>query len=407
MNQSKAGQDALDSLAEPVQRNQTPRALVLTSQFPNPKFPHWASFNRQQINHLAALCNLALVAPVPWTDLLKSGAWRLPAQTDPYPVRWPIYWYLPRLRRAWHGRAFLWSAWPSLRRLAAQTRPQVLLATWLFPAGWAGMLAARRLGLPLVLKVHGSDVMIFKKDPQRRPYLEQALKAASAVVAVSRSLAREVIRLGAAPERVHLIGNGLDRDMFAPANRLEARRRLSLPPKDRLLLYVGRLAAVKGLDTALRALAQVPGPKLMVVGQGSEEAGLKTLAKELGIAERIIWAGQKAHQEVPLYMAASDAVLLPSLSEGEPNTVLEALGCGRPVVASAVGGVPEVVREGGQGALFEPGNASGLASALQLVLARQWNPDELSAAVADRSWGASAASLLAVLEQAAARGARP
>ncbi len=406
MNQTQTGQDVVALSKEPGQGGHNLRSLVLTSQFPNPKYPHWASFNRQQIDHLAGLCQLALVAPVPWTDLLQAGAWRLPPQDKPYPVRWPTFWYVPRLRRAWHGRAFLWAAWPSLRRLAASLQPQVLLATWLFPAGWAGMIAAHRLGLPLVLKVHGSDVMTFQNDPQRLPYLKQALKAAAAVVAVSRSLASEAVRLGARPEGVSVVGNGLDRELFAPADRHKARRALGLFSQGRVLLYVGRLEPVKGLETALRALAQVKETTLLVVGAGSQEAALKSLASELGISGRVTWAGQQEHQKVPQYMAASDAVLLPSLSEGDPNIVLEALGCGRPLVASAVGGVPEVVRQGEQGALFEPGDATGLAGAIEEVLAREWDPDRLSAAVAGRSWQASAAALLAVLQRTAGSGAQ-
>ncbi|MEW5913774.1 MAG: glycosyltransferase [Thermodesulfobacteriota bacterium] len=380
------------------------RVLALTTQFPNPLFPHWATFNRQQMDAMASFCRLGLVAPVAWTELLRSGSWRLAPQQKPYPVSWPVFWYLPRIRRQWHGRWLLWSAWPQLHRLAQELKPQVFLATWLFPSGWAGMVAARRLGLPLVIKVHGSDVMVFKDDPLRRPYLKQALRAAQAVVAVSRSLVQEVIKLGAEPGRVHLIGNGLNQGLFTPGDRGQARRRLGLDPQERLLLFVGRLVEVKGLETALQAMVRIPQARLVVVGQGPLEASLKARARDLGLYERVIWAGTQPHQEVPTYMAAADAVVLPSLSEGDPNSVLEALGCGRPVVAARVGGVPEVVFEGQQGSLFEAGDAVGLAQAAQKVLERQWDPAALSASVAGRSWQASAAALLDVLERVARRG---
>ncbi|RJX33638.1 MAG: glycosyltransferase family 4 protein [Desulfarculus sp.] len=379
--------------------------LVLTTQFPNPLFPHWATFNRQQMDAMASFCRLGLVAPVPWTELMGAGSWRLTSQDKPYPVHWPVFWYLPRFRRHWHARCLLWSAWPQLRRLAQDLRPQVLLATWLFPSGWAGMMAARRLGLPFVLKVHGSDVMVFKDDPRRRPYLQQALTAAQAVVAVSRSLAEEVVSLGAEPQRVHLIGNGLNQGLFTPGDRELARRRLGLDLGERLLLFVGRLVPVKGLETALRAMVRLPRTRLVVVGQGPQEASLKALARDMGLYERVIWAGPQPHQEVPSYMAAADAVVLPSLSEGDPNSVLEALGCGRPVVAARVGGVPEVVHEDQQGSLFEAGDAAGLAQAAQKVLGREWDPGALSASVAGRSWQASAAALLDVLERVASQGA--
>ena len=133
-----------------------PRVLALTDQYPNLLHPQWAPFNRQQLAALAGLCRLALVAPVPWPMVLSSGRLSLPPQKQPFETEWPVFWYLPRVLRRLHGKAFFYSAWPALRRLNLVLRPTVFLATWLFPAGWAGLMAARRLGLPLVIKLHGS-----------------------------------------------------------------------------------------------------------------------------------------------------------------------------------------------------------------------------------------------------------
>lgn len=393
---------AHEALAGPPAPQGGLRVLALTSLFPNPYRPDLAAFNRQQLGALAGLCQLELVAPVPWTQALTWPPRRpAPPALLPFPVRRPWFWYLPGVKRAWHGRAMLRSAWPSLRRAAASLRPQALLATWLYPDGWAGLMASRRLGLPLVVKLHGSDLNSLRGDAQRLPFLRQVLCQAQAVVAVSPSLAQAARELGAPAERLHLVPNGVDQDLFRPADPQAARRELGLPLAGPLLVYVGWLVPVKGPEKALQALALTPGAHLAVVGDGPLRPALMALARELGIGERVTWAGGQPHARVARYLAAADALVLPSLSEGEPNAVLEALSCGRPVAASAVGGVPGLVAEGLQGALAPPGDAPALAAAFCRVLERAWRPEELASSVGDRSWPASAAALLQVLTQAA------
>ncbi len=378
------------------------RVLALTSLYPNPYRPDLAAFNRQQLAALARLCHLDLVAPIPLGQALAWPPRRpAPLPAEAFRVRRPWFCYLPGLKRSWHGRAYLRSVWPALKKLARASRPQVLLATWLFPDAWAGLMASRRLGLPLVVKLHGSDLHALRADRDRLPYLRQTLHQAQAVVAVSPSLAQAAMDLGAPPARVHLVPNGVDQELFRPADRAAARQELGLPAQGPLLLYLGWLVPVKGPEVALKALALVPGAHLVLVGDGPLRPALQALAHELGLGQRVTWAGAQPHARVARYLAAADALVLPSLSEGEPNAVLEALSAGRPVVASAVGGVPGLVTEGLQGALAPPGDAPALAAALTRVLGRSWPEADLAAAVAGRSWDASARALLKILRQVA------
>jgi glycosyltransferase involved in cell wall biosynthesis len=192
--------------------------------------------------------------------------------------------------------------------------------------------------------------------------------------------------------------------LFRPADRQAARRELGLPLEGPLLLQVGWLVPVKGPEVALKALALTPGAHLVLVGDGVLRPQLQALARELGLTDRVTWAGSQPHQRVARYLAAADALVLPSLSEGEPNAVLEALSAGRPVVASAVGGVPGLVAEGEQGYLAPPGDAPALATALGKVLGRPWREADLAASVAGRSWAASAGVLREILQQVASAG---
>jgi teichuronic acid biosynthesis glycosyltransferase TuaC len=383
---------------------QAPRlsVLTLTSLYPNAYSPGWALFNQRQIRALAGLCRLGLVAPLPftqaWPGLLNPAA----LASESFPLRRPWFFYLPWFKRAWHGRAFLASAWPSLRGLAREIAPQVLYATWLFPDAWAGLIASRRLGIPLALKLHGSDLAL-ANDPARGAYARQALARASAVIAPSRELLARAGELGVDPARLFLVPNGVERDIFRPCAQAEARQELGLPSGP-LVLFLGRLEPVKGADLALTALTRLPGVSLVVAGEGSLAMTLRAQAKALGLGPRVIWVGGQTPARVARHLAACDALFLPSLSEGEPNAVLEALASGRPVAAAMVGAVPELVREGVTGALARPGDPIDLAVALGRVLRRKWDPDALSAAVAGRSWGASANALLQALTAAARAG---
>ncbi|MFH1058009.1 MAG: glycosyltransferase [Pseudomonadota bacterium] len=381
------------------------RVLALTSLFPSPARPDFAAFNRQQLTALAGLCRLSLVAPLPFAIALRRPGSRDPDPPPAFPLRRPVFWYLPGVKRAWHGRAYLRSAWPALRASAAALQPQVLLATWLYPDAWAGLMAARRLGLPLVVKLHGSDLLRLRQAPERLPFLGQVLAQATRVVAVSADLAAAAAELGAPRDRLRVVANGVDQALFSPGDRAAARRELGLPLEGSLLLYVGWLVAVKGPDLALEALAKVPDARLAIVGAGGMEKSLRAQAARLGLADRVIWAGAQPHQNIARWLAACDALVLPSRSEGEPNVVLEALCAGRPVAAAAVGGAPALVREGVNGDLARPEDPADLARAVAAVLGRTWDPDELRATVAGRSWPASAAALLAVLREAAEAGA--
>jgi glycosyltransferase involved in cell wall biosynthesis len=374
--------------------------LALTSLFPNAYAPGWALFNQRQLRALASLCRLGLVAPLPFTHALKRRGLAAPLPAEPFPTRRPWFLYLPGIKRQWHGRAMLASAWPSLRGLAGEIKPRVLYATWLYPDAWAGLLASRRLGLPLAIKLHGSDLAL-AEDPARGLYARQVLRQARVVIAPSRELLARAARQGADPARLCLVPNGVETELFRPADRAQARRELGLPPTGPLALFLGRLEPVKGPDLALAALASLPGVGLAVVGDGSLAASLRTQAASLGLGDRVIWAGAQPPEKVAQYLAACDALLLPSRAEGEPNAVLESLASGRPVAAAAVGAVPELLGEGRGGLLAQPGDPAELAGALTRVLGRAWDPVALASLVAGRSWRASAEALLAALRHAA------
>ncbi|MCB2190707.1 MAG: glycosyltransferase [Deltaproteobacteria bacterium] len=329
--------------------------------------------------------------------MLRARRLSLPPQKDPFPVRWPIFWFTPRMAFSTHGRSLFYSCWPAIRSAAREHHPEVLFATWLYPLGQAALLAARRLNLPMVIKMHGSDLLVHKNKPAILPILRQVLGEAAAVIAVSPNLAQEAETQGADPGKIFLVPNGVDQDLFAPQDREAARKRLGLSGQGPLALFVGRLVPGKGLEMCLEALAALPQARLVVVGNGPLRSDLEAQAQRLNLGQRVIWARAQPHADIPAYLAAADVLVLPSMSEGEPNVILEALSCSRPVVASLVGNIAGMVEHGRQGLLFPAGDQELFVKYLGEALDRSWDPEMLRQSVAGRSWAGGARKILKVL----------
>lgn len=379
------------------------RVLILSNLFPSRREPTRGVFNLNRFRALALHCPVRVVAPVPcWSrarrprELLLGNRER----ESGLEATFPTYWSIPRLQRL-HGRAMSLSLAPHLGAVRRDFPFDAILAAWAYPDGFAAAQLARRFDVPLVTMVLGSDVNDFPKRPGLADPIRAGLRAASRVVAVSEALRARVIDLGIDPARVIVQRNCVDGDRFRIADPVAARRKLGLPPESPLLLYVGNWVPEKGVEVLVQAMSRVRalGAELILVGGGPLEPALRAAARASGIADRVRFIGRRPHDEIPAWMAAADAVVLPSYREGCPNVVLEALASGRPVVASRVGGVPELLDDA-RGALVPPGDPAALAAALDRTLARRWNPDELRAAVPSLSWEQYGATLHRCLTEA-------
>jgi glycosyltransferase involved in cell wall biosynthesis len=263
-----------------------------------------------------------------------------------------------------------------LAALIRRERPQIL-HTHTAKAGTVGRVAALLAGRarpPIVVHTFHGHVLRGYFGPVRSGFfrlLERWLaKHTTALVAVSPQVRDDLVTLGvAAPEKFTVVRLGIELDerVGAEANgREETRRYLGIPPKRFAVGWVGRMTAVKRTDDVLdgfkRLRARGVDATLCLVGDGPDRAGLERRAHELGIIRDTLFLGYQ--EDVgPLY-AAFDALVLPSGNEGTPVSVIEALAAGTPVVATRVGGVPDVVRHGQDGFLVEPGESEAFADRL-------------------------------------------
>lgn len=342
------------------------RILLVTSVYPTPYAPTKGTFNAALVTglHLAG-DDVRVIAPIPWTDRVRRNASGEVADG----VVHPTWYYPPKFGHASHHRWMRRSVIPAAEAIAEEWVPEVVLGYWTHPDGTVALEVARRLGVPGVLLVGGSDIQLLTADPRRRAVIIDTLRDADRVLTVGEPLRDRVVGLGIAPERVGVFARGVDRQRFAPGDGIAARHRLGLPVDRPIALWVGRMVPVKGLDVLLAAWPMVTRdgepPLLVLAGDGEHREGLELAATPLGA--RVRFVGPIGHAALAEWYRAADLVVLPSRSEGVPNVLLEGLACGTPFVASDVGAIRGLLEP--QSAVVPAGDIAALAQALTTALA--------------------------------------
>jgi L-malate glycosyltransferase len=265
------------------------------------------------------------------------------------------------------GRTYRLDGMVRLARLLRREHANVLHTHTLAAANALGRLAGRLAHVPVVSHLHIANHF----RPATRPLLagidNTTARLAAALVAVSEDTRRAYVEQGY-PPRIRVVYNGVD---LAPGDANGLREELAIPAHAPLVAEVGRLCDVKGQRELIDAIRRVPEAHAVLVGAdlehgGAYEQALRRRADELGVADRVVFTGRRA--DAARVLAAADVVALPSWTEGLPLVVLEAMALGRAVVATRVGGTPELVIEGETGLLVPPRDAGALADALRRVL---------------------------------------
>jgi len=256
---------------------------------------------------------------------------------------------------------------------AKRTRPDVLHAHWLLPNGFIGAVVSRRLGIPLVISVPGSDAQVAGKNPLFRAMARFAFRQAGLMTANSAELRDSVVKLGADSAKFDLIIYGTDPAVLRPDATAvkELRAQLALPDEACVLLCVGRMVYKKGFDVLLRALAE---PALrsrnvvaVMIGNGDQKAEWQALAAQLGVADRVQWVGNVPKDQIGIYYNLADVLLNPSVSrpaDGLNVCVLDAMSCGKAVIGSAVAGNPLAIVDGETGLIVPEQDVAALAAAV-------------------------------------------
>lgn len=293
-----------------------------------------------------------------------------------------------------------------VRRLRPEFQFDLVHGHHLFPVAFVAQRIANQYGVPSVVSAVGSDV---HTHPNRNRGIaertKRVIRDSSAVVAVSQALADQIHQLARPACHAHVVHLGVDTEEFTPkGSSAELRIRLGLPENGVGICTVCWMGVKKGvldlLDAFERLNPDVPA-WLVLVGGGPLEDQLRRRIRSRNLERRVFLAGHQAHSEVPNWLNASDIFVLASYNEGLPNVVLEAMACGRPVLATDVGGVAEAIKDGVSGILIDPGDVDALEGALGSLVGSAALRETMGGAGRQRvlsefTWARTTAALLEV-----------
>ena len=325
------------------------RILAITRRFPTPHLDLFAPHNERQFAELARRHDVRVICPVPWTSRMQAvlaGPGEQPRSLWPERAEalHPTYCCPPGIWTDDAGTIFERSVCSAARSLMRAYQPDVILASWAHPDGTAAVRLGQQIGTPVVLRVAGD--LPPNTASRRGDRIVQDLCSADALVASGAGLARRVVALGAPSHRVHVVPEGVSREQFYPGDMVNARRGLRLPEGDKIILFVGDLKAEEGATDLVKACAIIRDRgvpfRCQFVANTLETSRIRTVIHSRGLDDRMCFAGVRSHAELADWLRACDVVARPSYSNALSNVLREAMECGKPFVATRVGGVSEI-----------------------------------------------------------------
>ena len=386
------------------------RLLTFSSLYPSSARPRHGLFVAARLRELRQRhgFDAEVIAPVPWFPFTAErfgdyAAWaRTPKQEtwQDQTVHHPRYLMLPKIGMAMQPDAMARAAIACIEREAIGF--DLIDAHYFYPDGVAAAALSRHFGKPLIITARGSDLNLIGQTPRAKARMLQACEQASACVGVSQALVDVLCDWGVPARKLHVIRNGVDLDRFSPMSQQQARAQLGLDDSP-LLLAVGNLIELKGhalLIEAVQGLAAThPRLQLAIAGEGPEREALEALIGRHGLAGRVRLLGSVGQADLAHWYAAADLFVMPSSREGLPNALLEALACGTPALATAVGGIPEVLAGSPEaGELLRGRSAAAIAEAVQRWLASDVDRAAVRRMAQAYAWDASAAQLATLMQ---------
>ena len=353
------------------------KVLVLSSLYPNDVMRRHGIFIEHRIAHTVRPGDeFRVMAPIPWFPSANArfGPYADYARSPHHAERrgiaidYPRFPTIPKIGMT--AAPFLMAAAlaPRLLKLRRTFDFDVIDSYYLYPDGVAAAMLARMVDRPFLMSALGTDVSLIPNWPLQRRMILDAVDRASTTTCVAAALRTALIDLGAAPDKVCVVEHGVDLELFhPPADR--AATRAALGCDGPTVLSVGHLIDRKGHDFAIRAIAGLPGVRLMIAGDGPREGDLRVLADRLGVADRVRFLGHVDQHRLPDLYGAADVTASCSDREGIANVLLESLACGTPLVATPVWGSPEVVRVPEAGVLTAERSDAAIRDGIARLLA--------------------------------------
>ncbi len=390
------------------------KILSLSTCYPNPLEPNLGIFVHRRLDQMSKLAQVRVIAPVPLVDYGSirvgkgwSAASTIPGQRQEgsLQVAHPRWWYPPGggllnpyvLALQLRGR---------IRKIQREYPFDVLDAHFAYPNGIAAGFLAKWTGRPFTMTLRGNEPMHAESAGIRR-WTDWALRRAAIVFAVSGRLAEWAVSRGVAEQDVYTVPNGVDTTVFRQNNSAadgeQLRREIGAEPNARIILSVGYLIERKGHHQLIRAAHQIrerasaagggagtPAVHVVIAGEAGREGrfedNLRSLVTELGVERFVHFLGRQPQQRVAKLMNAADMLVLASTREGWPNVVQESLACGCPVIATDIGGTPDMLPDRRYGYVVPSNAVEHLTPALREALERPWDRKAIAEWGGRRSW---------------------
>ena len=362
--------------------------LIISDRYPHEKDTISSSFVKGQVDCLKKyVAHIDVIALTPFVPRFLSQfsfmnpRWRRDAFAQDYEydnvsVFFARYFTLPfEFSRRRRGDKAFKVVEKIIRR--KKMNFDLIHAHFTYPSGYVGARLKENHKKPVILTVHEERDGFLKEIFSNNRNIIYTWNFVDKIIRVNEKDLMEFKRLQIDKSKLLFLPNGYSQDLFLPMDSNNARIKLKLPLDRTILVNIASLEAYKGQKYLIEAMKKIlvirQDIMLYIVGQGSLENSLQSLINKYGLQDNVILAGgNKPRGEIPLWMNACDVFVLPSLSEGNPTVMFEALGCGKPFIGTNVGGIPEIIINNKLGILVEPKDPEGLAQAILRALEAEW-----------------------------------
>jgi len=377
-----------------------PAILNIVDSLPSHDEPSLWIFVFKQAQSLSRRCKITVIAPVMVPPPLPKYAAekRQIEENHPYTgkiddVRFyqPRYMDLPRGSYRYND----YSRIASIIGCVFRERIPIdfIHAHFAYWPGYAGGIIGKIIRKPVLLTVYGSDIhQMTKPDfphPLWRKRVIATLQMSNRIIAVSNVLKDMITELGYG-EKTNVISNAFVSKNFEVFDKNMCRKSLRLQNDSKILLYIGSMRMVKGTDVGVKAFIKLAQKHkkiiFFLIGDGELRLNLEKVIKKAGLANKAFFLGWLENNELAVYLNAADLLIVPSRNEGRPVVILEALACGTPVVATRVGGIPELIINENLGILIESEDPEALAMGVSRALERNWDREYLHQHAQQFTW---------------------
>ena len=352
--------------------------IVLSHMYPYEGKPYSGIFVQEQLKAVRKLLDgkIYVISPVPWAPRIlwfrdkwkQYGMASRTSSEEGYKVMRPRYLNVPGARSLHINSYFMYL---SVRKTLTDILKEIgrentlLHSHTILPDGLAGARAAKRFGLKSLCTLHGSDINVYPhRSRSIYKHSELGLTMNDSCIAVSGVIKERALKISSGA-RIDVITNGVDTDMFRSGRR-------GMTHDKRQIVFVGKLVESKGVKELLRAFERIRGKhrdtQLMLIGEPEMKEWVSEYVHRNGLVGAVEMTGVVKHDALPEYYGKGHIFVLPSYSEGMPVSMFEAMAMRLPVVVSAVGGVPEIIRHGENGLLIKPRSVDDIVDKVSMLL---------------------------------------